>query len=127
MDIQGLSEDIERVRSELAVRKRARDTVERTKIQIEHNIDQTRNQLDRALQVARRAQQDVTEAQKKFDAAMHRMHMTDQSLEQIAEEELELAAQLRDLSHQLANTPKTDGGGSHGSSHTGRSSIRKIR
>lgn len=132
MDVHDLTEQIERVRIDLEHRRRSRTTVERSKVHITHDIDQARRELDRALQVARRAQDEVEDAQRKLDEAMKRMHQSDTSLEQIAQEELELAAQLRDLSHDLSKGSQNQKNisGSKGDSHlpvTGRAGVRTIR
>ena len=114
MTISDLTDEIERVRVSLEHRKRSRSSVERAKIHIAHSIEDARRDLDSALQVARRAQIEVEDAQKKFDIEVQRLRKTDQSLEQISDEELELASQLRNLSSQLSKATSREAAASDG-------------
>lgn len=102
MDLRNISEDITRIRAEMEHLHRARINVERSKIHIGSNIQQTQRKLDEALQIARRAQDNVREVQTELDEETRRLHIADQSLEQIAEKELTYASQLRDLTQALA-------------------------
>lgn len=106
MDAYSLTDEIERVRTELDHRKRSRTSVERAKLHINRKIEEAQRTLDKMLQVARRAQDDVEEAQKRLDEEVQRLRTNDDSLQQIADEELELANQLRDLSHKLTRLPQ---------------------
>ena len=108
MSLRDLAEEIEEVRMALDHRRRSRNNIERAKLHISHNIEDARRDLDAALQVARRAQIAVEEEQKKFELQLRRLSVTDKSLEEIADEELQLANRLRDLSHQLTKGPKEE-------------------
>jgi len=102
MDLRNISEDITRIRGELEHLRRARTNVERTKVHIGSNIQQIQHKFDEAMQIARRAQDNVREVQVGLEEETRRLHIADQSLEQIAEKELIYAAQLRDLTQALA-------------------------
>lgn len=102
MSLHELAEDAGRIRTELEHRHRSRQNIERQKIALNSNINQAQKILDQALEAARRAQNEVTEAQRKVDEETARLRRVDESIQRVAEEELELAAQLRDLTQLIA-------------------------
>lgn len=125
MSMTELAEDAHRIKNELDHRHRMRESTERQKTHMARNIKDAQQVLDQAMQVARRAQDEVTKAQEKFDDEVSRLRRIDETIKKIAEEELELSAQLRDLTQRI--TREADGQGNKSSSDDGAKSFKTYR